>query len=356
MNRRMDDANWRLLWRNPPAAALQILPLRARYWKSPWSQGAPDPKADLGADPALDPPRAWSYAGTPVEVLYELQERRCAICLFPLVLRPARNGYFAQVHVDHHYVWTDETWVPEIRGILCARCNTNLGRTSLHEHWWGSVLPRRQAYLESPPAQCWEATRSLVYGRGRPPATFRDWSEAAKEAAIQALLEVAGQDQEKIVVAGDRRWFDWYYAGTAVHALLVEQAGRCAVSGEDLNPPRRSGGSPTVSAATLDHAGPDRRKGPLRGLITPTWNGRLREGGSKWTLHEDAQPYLAAPPGQRSPHTRGLCYSEASSAWLSPVARPRADGLTQAQVAEAVREARAQAARWRPDLWGGATA
>ncbi|WP_456598817.1 endonuclease domain-containing protein [Blastococcus sp. SYSU DS0616] len=352
MSARALDANWLRLWSNPPAAGLVILPPGARNWKRPWSEGAPDLTVDLAADASFDPPRTWSYSGTPVEVLFELQERRCAICLNPLAFWTGRNGYTAGVHVDHHYVWTDQAWVPVIRGLLCARCNTNLGRTSLLDHWWGPVLQRRQAYLENPPAQQWDLTSDLIYGRGRPPARVGDWSETEMSAVTDVLLAIAGQDQDKIDVAVNRDWFDWYYAGTAVHALLVEQAGVCAVSEQDLNPPRRFNGRPTVNAATLDHGGPDRRRGPLRGLITPTWNGRLRESGSGETRWDQARPYLDDPPAQRSPYTNGLCYSAASNAWLVPDARPQAPGLSPEEVVDSVRQTRAQEARWRPNLWG----
>ncbi|SFT55456.1 hypothetical protein SAMN05660657_01483 [Geodermatophilus amargosae] len=350
---RKTDPRWRNLWDNPTTGGLTILPAGAHRWRGPWAKGAADLTADLTTDPTYDPPRTWSYAGTPVEVLLELQHRRCAICLHPLTFRTDADGSAGGVHVDHFDIWNPSAaaWVPTIRGILCPSCNTNLQRKVLDEHWWQPVLDRRQAYLASPPAQCWAVTRGLIYGRSRTGTGRGTFTPAAIASVTAKLLQIAGNDPAKQKVALDRRWFDWYYAGTWVHALLVEQAGRCAISGKTLQPPQRRNTRKTTNAATLDHAGPDRRRGTVRGLITPAWNARLREDTDIQALPPEAQVYLSNPPAQRSCSARNLCYSQASTAWLLPGVRPLPTGWTTAQVAAAVAAGRAVTARWRSDLW-----
>lgn len=351
--RRLDQPEWQEVLAAPPEAppGVQVY-IRRGGRRRPWANGAPDVAVDLSKDPSCDPPATWGYLGTPVHVLLELQRRRCAICLKALVFGRSKQGQdiTTGVHVDHEWVEDPERGeITMVRGILCQSCNTCLTKRRLPPTWWGPVWARHEAYLDSPPAWTWPLTDDLRYPcTTRLPGVFR-FDRQRRDAVIKVLLRVAGDDPEAIAVACDERWFDrWYYAGTAVHALLVAQRGLCAVTGERLNPPDRLDGQPVDLAATLDHEG-DKQRGRLRGLVTPSSNGivtkaRVAEG----RLPEDARAYLDDPPAQRFEMTKDLCFSKAPTAWLIPNGPKFASDLAREAVRAAADEARKHAEQWIP--------
>jgi hypothetical protein len=345
------DGDWEHLFANPFTRGLEILPREAPRWKRPGMPEAGDPPLDLDLtrDPAYAAPHAWFGKGRVLEVLFVLQRRRCPICQRPLRFGTGRSGSISGVHADHGLVQWEGEEVVALRGVLCARCNGNLGKEGLHWWWWDRVRTRRDAHLICPPAFAWDSTRKRNYQGLRSSSRLGGFTREGQEAITAVLLDIAGNDPRKRQVAKDKRWFSWpKYAGTEVHALLVEQAGRSAISGQRLNPPLRSAPGSALNGATLDHTGPSHQEGQVRGLITVSENARLtyeREASGKLGQRERA--YLDNPPAQRLPGTRDLCYSKASHAWLTD-ARPLPPRMSATQVRAAVANARRSLREWCP--------
>lgn len=120
-------------------------------------------------------PDTWSYSNTVIHSLFLWQRGRCAICSTGLSVA-TRPRY---VHVDH------DPASGLIRGLLCHRCNTCLGK-DWRATWWEHNAATVDAYEEFPPAQICPATRGLTMAQ-RNRAAVVEWSADRQEILLDGM-------------------------------------------------------------------------------------------------------------------------------------------------------------------------
>lgn len=141
--------------------------------------------------PLQTPTEVWGYYNTVVHSLLLWQGGRCGICSTGLAVQTRTRS----VHLDH------DPGTGLVRGLLCQRCNIALGKEgTLPEGWWEHTGPFKDHYLAHPPAQCFPATRGLIYGRRVPGARIvrsTDDTELLYDGMPCSILEPG---------VGARRW------------------------------------------------------------------------------------------------------------------------------------------------------
>lgn len=237
-----------------------------------------------GDDPQTAPrhhvpaPTTWPHYDGPLHGLLEFQGGQCAVC--------SVNANWGDEEDDEGSVsvCSLRQWVEGdlLLGLACARCLRRY--KTLNRTPEGSAVVGLPLFLADPPGQRCPATAGL--GQQSRPRRFN---------SLLAPTQVPTPET-------------WTYSNTVIHSLFLWQRGRCAICSTGLSVQTRP------RYVHVDH---DDASGLIRGLLCHRCNICL---GQKWELtfweHHapTVQAYLAHPPAQICPATRGLTMAQRKKA------------------------------------------
>lgn len=220
---------------------------------------------------AVKVPDAWPHVDGPLHALLAFQDGKCAVCAAPATWAEETGGVAA---------CSLKQWVEDdlLMGLVCALCCRRY--KTLGKQPQGAAIEGLPAFLAAPPGQRCETTRGLG-GQSRP----RRFNSRL------APTEVPTPSV-------------WTYHSTVMHSLFLWQRGRCAICSTGLAVATRP------RSVHVDHEEPS---GLIRGLLCHRCNTCLGQDWEvEWWEHHApvVEAYLATPPAQIFPGTRGLTTGE----------------------------------------------